>query len=87
MEKEGLVIADVTPDFSTEEIRKTKIFSKVKAEEILAWLSMHEDVKNWIVLDDLDLHNEIVKIHQIQIDARIGLCLEDICVAEKMLVR
>jgi len=87
LEKEGLVIADVTPDFSTEEIRKTKRFSKVKAEEILAWLSMHEDVKNWIVLDDLDLHNEIVKTHQIQIDARIGLCLEDIYVAEKMLVR
>ena len=38
LEKEGVAIAGVTPDHATEEIRKTKKFSLVKADEILAWL-------------------------------------------------
>ena len=37
-EKYDLRIAGVTPDLTTEEIRRTKKFSKVKAEEILAWI-------------------------------------------------
>lgn len=41
LEKEGLHIAGSTPDLTTEEIRKTKKFSLVKAEEILLWLKSH----------------------------------------------
>lgn len=82
---EGLMITDVTPDYSTEEIRKAKRYSLVKAKEILAWISEHREVDSWIVLDDLDLHNEIVMAHQIQIDASQGLCLENVQEAEKLL--
>ena len=61
--KEGLKIDGVTPDLTTEEIRKTKKFSLVKADEILLWLKSHNDVSGWVVLDDLDLHNiQIVEI-------------------------
>ena len=55
--QEGMSIDGVTPDLTTEDIRKTKKFSLVKADEILMWLNAHEDVAEWLVLDDLDLHN------------------------------
>ena len=55
--KEGLTIDGLTPDLTTEEIRRTKKFSLVKAEEILLWLKLHDDITEWVVLDDLDLHN------------------------------
>lgn len=42
--EEGLTIDGVTPDLTTEEIRRTKKFSMVKADEILLWLKEHEDV-------------------------------------------
>ena len=42
--KEDLLLGDITPDHSTEEIRRNKKFSLVKASEILAWLAEHEDV-------------------------------------------
>lgn len=42
---EGIEIYDVTPDFTTEEIRETRKFSLVKAKEILAWLELHTDTK------------------------------------------
>ena len=57
LEKEGLKIAGITPDHTTEEIRQSKRFSLVKAGEILAWLTENGDVTKWIVMDDLDLHN------------------------------
>lgn len=53
--EEGLTISGVTPDLTTEEIRATKKFSLVKADEILLWLKLHNDVMGWVVLDDLDL--------------------------------
>ena len=56
----GMELTDVTPDLTTEEIRRTKKFSLVKAQEILAWLEQHPQVGTWIVLDDLDLHNETI---------------------------
>lgn len=83
--KEGLKISGFTPDLTTEEIRRTKKFSLVKADEILSWLQAHKDVSEWAVLDDLDLHNEQIKQHQVQPDQTIGLTLEDITQAEKIL--
>ena len=38
--KEGLFIDGLTPDLTTEEIRRSKKFSLVKAEEILLWLEI-----------------------------------------------
>ena len=83
--KEGLKIAGVTPDLTTEEIRQTKKFSLIKAEEILLWVKSHEDVREWVVLDDLDLRNAIVKEHQVRTDQRVGLTPEDVQAAEKIL--
>lgn len=85
LEKEGLHIAGITPDFSTEEIRRTKKFSLVKAKEILAWLAEHPEVDTWVVLDDLDLHDEMIQMHQVKTDATVGLSEEDLQKAEEML--
>ena len=83
--KENLYISSVTPDLTTEEIRKTKKFSLVKADEILLWLSLHNNIAKWVVLDDLDLHNEQLKQHQVKTDPTIGLTLEDVKQAVKLL--
>lgn len=85
--EEGLTIAGFTPDLTTEEIRRTKKFSLVKADEILLWLKMHEDVEGWVVLDDLELHNICVKGHQVKTDQTVGLTLEDVDEAVEMLAR
>lgn len=85
LEKEGLNIEGITPDFSTEEIRRTKKFSLVKAKEILAWLTEHPEVDVWVVLDDLDLHDEMIREHQVKTDAAVGLSEEDLHKAEEML--
>ena len=85
-EREGLYIEGITPDYSTDDIRKTKKFSLVKAKEIIAWLSEHQDVDKWIVIDDLDLHNEEVAKHQIKTNPEVGLTIEDINEAEKRLM-
>lgn len=86
LEKEGIEIEDITPDHSTEDIRKSKKFSLVKANEILAWISEHDHVDKWIVIDDLDLHNEEIRKHQIRTDASVGLTIENVNEAEKMLL-
>lgn len=85
LEKEGLTIAGVTPDHATEEIKKTKKFSLVKADEILTWLKQHEKIDRWVVLDDLDLHNAEIAKHQIKTDQTIGLTMEDVEKAEMIL--
>ena len=85
--QENLMIADVTPDYSTEEIKKSKKFSLVKASEILAWLDEHKEVEKWIVIDDLDLHNPKIEAHQIKTDPHIGLTMEDVHKAESMLLK
>lgn len=87
LEKEGLTIAGVTPDHATEEIRKSKKFSLVKAGEILAWLEQHNDVNAWVVLDDLDLHNAEIEKHQIRTDQSVGLTDEDVEKAKEKLLR
>ena len=85
MAKENLCISGVTPDLTTEEIRKTKKFSLVKADEILSWIGLHNDVTAWVVLDDLDLHNDQVRQHQVKTDLTTGLTLEDVEQAVKIL--
>ena len=84
--QEDLMIEDVTPDHSTEEIKKSKKFSLVKASEILAWLDEHKEADKWIVIDDLDLHNPEIESHQIKTDPHIGLTMEDVRKAEFMLL-
>lgn len=82
----GFSIAGVTPDLTTEEIRKNKQFSLVKAEEILAWLSRHENVQSWVVLDDLELHHEQISAHQVQTDPSVGLTWSNIQSAYQILM-
>ena len=82
---ENIVIYDFTPDLTTKDIRKTKKFSLVKAQEILRWIELHEEVNKWIVIDDLDLHNSIVFDHQIKTNPEIGLTKKDIELAIKMI--
>lgn len=84
--KEDLSIDGLTPDLTTEEIKKTKKFSLVKADEILSWLKIHNEVGSWVVFDDLDLHNIQVEQHQVKTDHTIGLTLDDIEKAEKILL-
>lgn len=82
---QGMKIYDVTPDFSTEEIRRTRKFSRVKAKEILGWLELHSEVTGWAVLDDLDLHNDVVEEKQVKTDAKVGLTQENVVqVIEKL---
>lgn len=86
LEKEHLYISGVTPDLTTEEIRKTKKFSLVKADEILLWIKLHDDVTEWVVLDDLDLHNDQIRQHQVKPDQTIGLTLENVRQAVRILL-
>lgn len=60
--------------------------SLVKASEILAWVSQYDNIEKWIVIDDLDLHNEEIRKHQILTDASIGLTAENIREAELLLL-
>ena len=85
LSKENLYISGITPDLTTDEIRKTKKFSLVKADEILLWLKLHNNVTEWVVLDDLDLHNDQIKQHQVKTDQTIGLTLENVKQAVKIL--
>ncbi len=87
LKNEGLQLDGVTPDLTTEEIRETKKFSLVKAQEILRWLSENKDVRNWVVLDDLYLHNEEVDKLQIKTDPSVGLSEDDIKRAVEILTR
>ena len=86
LKEEGLSIDDVTPDLTTEEIRISKKFSLVKADEILLWLKQHDDVTAWVVFDDLDLHNLEVEQHQVKTNSQIGLTYFDIEKAEEILL-
>jgi hypothetical protein len=50
----------------------------IKASEIIAWLEEHKEVQEYLVLDDLALHNDDISAHQIMIDSKVGLTAEDI---------
>ena len=78
LEKEGMAVAGMTPDLTTEEIRKTKKFSKVKADEILKWLKDHPETEKWVVLDDLELHNDDIAKYQVMTDPEQGLTESDV---------
>ena len=78
LEKEGMAVAGMTPDLTTEEIRKTKRFSKVKADEILKWLEDHPETEKWVVLDDLELHNDDIAKFQVMTDPEQGLTESDV---------
>lgn len=86
LEKENLHIKGVTPNLTTEEIRRTKKFSLVKADEILLWINLHHDVTGWVVLDDLDLHNVQIERHQVKPDQTVGLTLENVKQAARILL-
>lgn len=72
-----VIIDGITPDLASEEIKRTKKFSLVKADEILLWLEKHPG-NNWVVIDDLDLHNNVIAKQQVMTDAEIGLTVNDI---------
>ena len=55
----------------------------MKADEIFQWLSEHPN-NHWIVIDDLDLHNEEIRKHQIKTDSNVGLTENDIGKARKL---
>lgn len=78
LRKYSLEIYDKTLDFTTEEIRRTKKFSLVKANEISAWLSSHTEVTNYLIIDDLDLHNDELLKYQIRTDSAVGLTELDV---------
>lgn len=78
LKKEGMVVAGMTPDLTTEEIRRTKKFSKVKADEILMWLKEHPETEKWLVIDDLELHNDKIAKNQVMTDPEHGLSEEDV---------
>ena len=86
LEKEDLHIKGVTPDLTTEENQKTKKFSLVKADEILLWINLHKNVTEWVVLDDLDLHNSQIERNQVKPDQTVGLTLENVKQAAKILL-
>lgn len=80
----GIEIYDFTPDLTTEEIKKNKNFSIVKADEILLWLKTHMNIASWIVIDDLDLNNHAISERQIRPDKKYGITENDILKAEKL---
>lgn len=71
--RNGVIISGRTPDYSTEEIRQNRKFSLVKAREIRAWLAQHPECENFLILDDMDLHDTDLMKHQIQTDPALGL--------------
>lgn len=85
LEQEGLQIDGITPDYTTEEIRKSRKFSLVKASEILGWVREHKEIESWIVIDDLDLHHPEIEARQLRTDPAAGLTIEDVYRAEAML--
>lgn len=82
----GLSIYAMTPDLTTEEIRKSKMFSKVKASEIFLWLEQNPNVDKWIVLDDIDLHNDDLATRQVRTNAEVGITEKDVDKAIEMLL-
>lgn len=87
LSKYHISIYDKTPDLSTDDIKRTKKFSLIKAKEILGWLLEHKEIDHYLVLDDLDLHNKEISEHQIRTDCKVGLTSEDVELANSFLFR
>lgn len=86
LNKYKINLYDITPDLSTEEIKKSKKFSLIKAKEIMMWLGEHKEVNAYVVLDDLDLHNVEISQYQIRTDSKVGLTEIDVRQAIRMLL-
>lgn len=84
-EKYNLKIASMTPDLCTDEIKKSKKFSLVKAKEIKAWLQENPAVEKWLVIDDLNLNDSTIHTRQIRTNQEFGLTQADIEKAIAML--
>lgn len=76
--KYDISIYDKTPDLSDDEIKMSKKFSLIKAKEILTWLGEHKEVETYLVLDDLDLHNDLIAERQMRTDSAVGLTEKDV---------
>lgn len=61
--------------------------SELLVEEILLWVASHENINNWVVLEDLDLHNAIIEEHQVKIDQMTGLTTENVQEAKRILLQ
>lgn len=83
---DGVLNSNFWNDRHQTEIRKTRKFSLVKADEILLWIKLHDNVTEWVVLDDLDLHNDQIRQHQVKTDQTIGLTLENVRQAVRILL-
>ena len=83
--KEGVYIDDMTSDLSGKEIKRTKMFSLVKAKEIREWLAQSHFSGAWVVIDDKDLHDSMIKSHQIMCDPAKGISWDDVYAAISIL--
>lgn len=55
----------------------SKLVKKTDAKVILQWLK-DNPTDNWLVIDDLDLHNSEIASHQVKTDAEVGLTENDV---------
>lgn len=85
LNEHGVALYGKTPDLCTDEIKKNRAFSDIKAKEIKTWLGARDDIESYIVLDDLDLKDEQVNSRLVRVDGRAGLRYEDVCLAIGML--
>lgn len=83
--KYNISIYDKTPDLSDDEIKRTKKFSLIKAKEIITWLAGQREVESFLVLDDLDLHDEEITKYQIRTDSAVGLTEKEVELAIRFL--
>lgn len=67
------------------ENHQNEISDGLLAKEIFAWLHEHPEIKNWIVIDDLCLHNDEIEKHQIKTNQETGLTQGDVELAIDML--
>ena len=85
LQQNGLKIYDITPDLTTDEIRKTGKFSLVKAQEILLWIERNENLEGYVVLDDMELGHDRINNRLILINADTGISEDDVCRAVAIL--
>ncbi len=94
---DGVLNSDFWNDSHQTEIRDGTLIDEEKikllaclvketnSEIILLWLNLHNNVTEWVVLDDLDLHSDRVRPHQVKINQTTGLTPENVKQAVKIL--
>ena len=87
---DGVLNSDFWNDSHQTEIRDGTLIDEEKikllaclvketnSEKILLWLNLHNNVTEWVVLDDLDLHSDRVRPHQVKINQTTGLTPENV---------